>query len=58
MGCGWLGFPLAKALVEQQYRIHGSSTSKEKLNTLEKSGIDPFYIELSENGIKGDIDGF
>lgn len=58
MGCGWLGFPLAKALVEQQYRIHGSSTSKEKLNPLEKSGIDPFYIELSENGIKGDIDGF
>lgn len=58
LGCGWLGFPLATALVKHQYHIHGSSTSQEKLNTLETSGIDPFYIELSENGIKGAIDSF
>lgn len=58
LGCGWLGFPLATALVEQQYQIHGSSTTKEKLNSLEASGIEPYHIELTENGIKGAVDSF
>ncbi len=57
-GCGWLGRPLAKALLEDGYRIHGSTTSPEKISALESDGIKPFLIELSKDRIKGDISGF
>lgn len=58
MGCGWLGFPLAKVLIADGCQIHGSTTSKEKLGTLKKASIHPFLISLSEEGIEGDIQGF
>ncbi len=55
IGSGWLGLPLAESLIEAGYRIHGSTTSKEKIKTLEDSGIIPFIISLSENGIEGNV---
>lgn len=58
MGCGWLGLPLAKSLIEIGYRVHGSTTSKEKLSTLKEAGIQPFLIALSAQGITGDLDAF
>ena len=58
MGCGWLGLPLAKSLLKDGYRIHGSTTSEEKIEKLKNGGIHPFLISLSEEGIKGDIKGF
>ncbi len=58
MGCGWLGLPLAKSLLKDGYRIHGSTTSVEKIEKLKDGGIHPFLISLSEDGIKGDIKGF
>lgn len=58
MGCGWLGFPLGKSLSEEGYKVHGSTTSKNKLAKLEKAGIVPFMISLSENRIKGPISEF
>ncbi|MBO0331181.1 SDR family oxidoreductase [[Muricauda] lutisoli] len=58
LGCGWLGLPLAKTLVEKGYTVHGSTTSSGKLNTLEKKGITAFEIHLSETGIQGNIQGF
>lgn len=58
MGCGWLGFPLAKILIRQRYEIHGSTTSKEKLGMLKGKGIHPFLIALSEDSIEGDLEGF
>ncbi len=58
MGCGWLGFPLAKVLVKNGYEIHGSTTSKEKIPELEAAGIEAFCIDLSENGIEGPISAF
>lgn len=48
LGCGWLGFPLAKKLIEKGYSINGSTTSQNKLSTLENSGINPFIVILSE----------
>ncbi|HET8735015.1 MAG TPA: SDR family oxidoreductase [Pricia sp.] len=58
MGCGWLGLPLAKALIKNGYSIHGSTTSEKKLVPLKNEGIHPFLISLSEDGIEGDIKGF
>ena len=58
LGCGWLGLPLAKALLENSFAVKGSTTSVEKLSVLENSGIQGFQIELSETKIQGDVDSF
>lgn len=55
MGCGWLGFPLAQSLSKEGYTVYGSTTSPGKLPILEKAGIVPFLIAVSEEGIKGPI---
>jgi nucleoside-diphosphate-sugar epimerase len=58
LGCGWLGLPLAKALLENGFSVNGSTTSSDKLSTLENSGIQPFLIALESNSIAGDIKTF
>ena len=58
LGCGWLGLPLAKALVSKGYSVKGSTTSEEKLAILENAGIEPFLIALSENKATGNITDF
>ena len=58
LGCGWLGFPLAKALVRNGYRVKGSTTSIEKLSVLENTGIQPYLIALSEHKTDGNFEGF
>ena len=58
LGCGWLGLPLAKSLLNNGFSIKGSTTSVEKISMLENNGIQPFQIELSETNIKGEIDLF
>ncbi|MEC4003384.1 SDR family oxidoreductase [Flavobacterium sp. SUN052] len=47
LGCGWLGLPLAKSLLEKGYLVNGSTTSIEKIPILEKIGINPFIVSLS-----------
>ena len=58
LGCGWLGLPLAKALLQNGFSVHGSTTSSEKLSMLEKSGIRPFLIALESDRISGNIEAF
>jgi nucleoside-diphosphate-sugar epimerase len=58
LGCGWLGLPLAKALLENDFAVKGSTTSVQKLSILENSGIQAFQIELSETKIQGEVDSF
>ena len=58
LGCGWLGLPLAKSLLNNGFSIKGSTTSVEKIFVLESNGIQPFLIELSETDIKGEINSF
>lgn len=58
LGCGWLGFPLAKALLKNGYVVNGSTTSSEKIKVLETVGINAFQINISENEIVGDIAKF
>ena len=58
LGCGWLGLPLAKALVKNEYLVSGSTTSIEKIAVLENAGIEPFLIVLSENKTIGNLTEF
>ncbi len=58
LGCGWLGLPLAKALIEKGFSVKGSTTSTDKLSILENAGIQPFLIALSEDKAEGNLDGF
>lgn len=45
-GCGWLGFPLAKNLVNNGFSVKGSTTSNEKLDALKTYDIQPFLLNL------------
>lgn len=58
LGCGWLGLPLGKSLLEKGFLVKGSTTSLEKISILKNNGIQPFQIELSEKEIKGEINLF
>ncbi|WP_299290694.1 SDR family oxidoreductase [uncultured Mucilaginibacter sp.] len=49
LGCGWLGFPLAKNLVEKGWQVHGSTTTPQKLQLLQEAGIKPFLLALDAN---------
>lgn len=58
LGCGWLGFPLAKALIKDHYIVKGTTSTPQKMDVLLEAGIDPFLISLGENGITGDLEDF
>lgn len=51
LGCGWLGLPLAKALLKEGFSVKGSTTSAEKLTALENTGIQPFLLALDSESI-------
>jgi nucleoside-diphosphate-sugar epimerase len=53
LGCGWLGFPLGKYLVEKGHFVKGSTTSESKIALLSKVGIEPFLLKFSPQ-IEGD----
>jgi nucleoside-diphosphate-sugar epimerase len=54
LGCGWLGLPLAKALIVNGFSVKGSTTSESKISELNALGIDSFLITLSP--IEGALD--
>jgi len=54
LGCGWLGLPLAKTLIEKGYFVNGSTTSESKLQILENAGINPFVVILSDPEASGE----
>ena len=58
LGCGWLGFPLAKKLIEIGFEVKGSTTSENKLNILKSDNIEPFLLELSETKISDSVTEF
>lgn len=58
LGCGWLGLPLAKSLLSKSCEVKGSTTSENKLDVLENSGISPFQIQLEAHQIIGNIEDF
>lgn len=58
LGCGWLGLPLAKTLLEKGHVVNGSTTTLTKLNVLKDFGIQPFLITLDSKSISGEIEDF
>lgn len=58
LGCGWLGFPLAKRLISMDYLVSGTTTTKANLDILGNEGILPHYVELFNEGVKGSLIDF
>jgi len=58
LGCGWLGLPLAKALIAKGNSVNGSTTSQDKLSILKDARINPFLVTVESNGISENIDSF
>jgi nucleoside-diphosphate-sugar epimerase len=58
LGCGWLGLPLAKALLKDKFLVKGSTTSVDKLSVLENFGIKPYLLALSEDKTIGNLTAF
>ena len=55
-GMGWLGLPLAQKLQTLGYEVKGSVTSRQKAKALRSSGYHTLVVEISENGVSGEID--
>jgi nucleoside-diphosphate-sugar epimerase len=55
LGCGWLGLPLAASLIEDGFIVKGSTTRQSKFPLLEKTGVVPLLIRLTETGVKGNL---
>jgi len=51
LGCGWLGVALAKNLITEGFDVKGSVTSPEKLELLERKGIQPYRVVLNPENI-------
>ena len=58
LGCGWLGLPLAKSLLQNGFSIKGSTTSLEKISLLESEGITSFLVRLEEQKISASVADF
>ena len=58
LGCGWLGLPLAKKLIEKGHPVNGSTTSESKLPILENAGINPFLVTLDSESVSESITDF
>ncbi|MFA9191946.1 NAD(P)H-binding protein [Flavobacterium sp. FZUC8N2.13] len=58
LGCGWLGLPLAKALLKDGFSVKGSTTSVEKLTNLESIGIQSFVLALETNAVPDTLSDF
>jgi len=56
LGCGWLGLPLAKALVAEGYAVNGSTTTPSQLLTLRDEGIRPYLLRLGPEFSQIDAD--
>ncbi|MGB3463676.1 MAG: NAD(P)-binding domain-containing protein [Cyclobacteriaceae bacterium] len=50
MGCGWLGLPLAKHLVKEGFSVKGSTTTPDKIESIENHGIIPFLLKAGQEG--------
>ena len=49
LGCGRVGFPLAKTLLDNGYKVNGTSRSLDKILKLSKSGINSYQYVINQN---------
>ena len=48
VGCGWLGLELSKSLIEKGHYVHGTTSTPEKINSLEELGISAHLFKLED----------
>lgn len=48
LGCGWLGLPLGKSLVDKGFTVKGSTTSPKKVPIIKEAGIIPHLLKINE----------
>lgn len=48
VGCGWLGIPLAKNVIDKGYQVKGTTTRSEKLDTLNALGIEAYQLKFPD----------
>ena len=48
VGCGWFGFPLAKSLVTQGFKVCGSKRELSAIDSLTDAGIVGFQLDLDD----------
>jgi len=58
LGCGWLGRPLARRLVDRDIHVRGSTTTPEKVEALRADGIDPYLLILDPDLSGQNINSF
>lgn len=58
LGCGWLGKPTAEDLISRGYKVKGTTTSADKLESLNKAGIEAYHVELLPNKISKEFQLF
>lgn len=56
VGCGWLGFPLAKVLVKKEYEVIGTTTSDQKHQQMSDQGVRPVVLQVSSDAAQTDDD--
>ena len=56
IGCGWLGLPLAKTLIENNYKVVGTKTSEKGVNKLNEHKINGIFFKIDNGKIFGEID--
>jgi nucleoside-diphosphate-sugar epimerase len=47
VGCGWLGLPLAKHLMERGHLVKGSKTDQAGVDSIVKSGVEGYQFSLN-----------
>lgn len=58
LGCGWLGVPLGRFLVDKGFSVKGSVTQANKFDLLKTARISPFRVLIDETGIETDDTSF
>lgn len=58
LGCGWLAYPLAKALISQGFTVRASTTTPSKLEVLKADGIDPYLVHFADHVAIPDLKNF
>jgi nucleoside-diphosphate-sugar epimerase len=56
VGLGWLGLPLYHRLTNRGFRVGGSKTSIEAVNSLRNGGVEAFWLRLNPEAEGSDLD--
>jgi len=56
LGCGWLGHPLGRRLVDRGVQVRGSTTTPGKRDALRRDGIEPVVLTLDPD-LSGEAPG-